>query len=189
MGQRILLADTRRMVSKGLRDFLLHEFPDAFIQEATSPEAFVKHLANEHPFDVITVQQSFLTKISHPLKGIIIVLANKPDEELFLIARTYHARAYLGIGNEHMEALLRVALHSEPGEFLIDPAFHDWIHQQLRENDKRYMQLAQLTPKEREIAEMFNKGLSHKEIAELLCITKNTVKRRTANMRGKIKKE
>ena len=189
MEQRILLADTRHMVCKGLRDFLSHEYPDAFIEEATSSEAFVKRLANEQPYDVIIVQQSFLPEIPHPLKGILTVLANKPDRELFLMAHTYHARAYLEIGNEHLENLLRVALHLEPDEFLPDPAFWKWLVEQFGEHGKHYIKLELLTAREREIAELRNKGLSYGEIAKQLYIAVGTVKRHVANMRDRYRKE
>lgn len=189
MGQRILLADTRHMVCKGLRAFLSHEYPDAFIDEAISSEAFIKRLANEHPYDVIIVQQSFLPKISHPPECIMIVLAAKPDIELFLLARTNHARAYLGIGNEHMEDLLRTALHLEPDEFLPDPAFWKWLVEQFGEHGKQYIKLELLTAREREIAELRNRGLSYEDIAERLCIAVGTVKRHVANMRGRLRKE
>lgn len=182
----VLLADPRYVVRAGLRNFFSYELPNVFIEEVTSSEAFVIALIT-HPHSVVVIHQSFLTEISHFPEGNIVVLAPKPDKGLFLLACEHHAIAYLG--NEPSEHLLREALQLEPGKFLLDPAYASWILEHIGEHDKRHIKLELLTQREREKAELRNKGLSYEEVAKQLCIAVSTVKRHTANIRGRLKRE
>ena len=182
LGQHILLADTRHMVCREVREILIQKFPDALIEEANTPEAFGRLLSTEYSHDVIVVHQLFLAKISSIPQGNLIVLATKPDKKLFLMAREYNARAYLGIGNDHTEDLLRAALHLEPGEFLPDPTFYNWIYEQLREYQNPQMLMKQLTKREREISALRNEGLSYAEIGRQLNIEVSTVRQHIVNI-------
>lgn len=184
MGRRILLADPRYIVRSGLRNFFLQEFPDTFIEEATSPEAFVSLLA-AYPYDSIVVHQSFLVEFSPFPEGNIIVLAPKLDKAVLLEALESHAKAYLS--DQPSENLLREALQLEPGEFLVDPTFLSCLLELIKDNSEQRIQLKQLTAREQEIVKLLNKGLSHKEIAKRLCITESTVKRHKANIGIKLK--
>ena len=177
MGKRILLADPRFVVRSGLRNFFSHEFPDAYIEEATTSQTCSTLLA-AHLYDVIVVHQLFLA--TQTPEGKVIVLAHRPDKELLQLAHTHHAIAC--IGNDYTEELLRAILKLESGEFLLDPTFSDWLFEQLGENEKIGVQMEQITAKEREVIELRNKGLSYAEIAERLCISMSTVRQHIVNV-------
>lgn len=187
MGQRILVADPRHVFYNGLRDFFSHEMPDALIEVKTSLASFQTSIATR-TYNLMIVNQSFLLGLSH-LTGLqihLIVLAPKPDKELFLTARAFHARAYLG--NDHSEEILRAALRLEPGQFLLDPAFDYRMFEQIGKNGRQPLRLEQLTEREREVAELRNEGLTYKEIAKRLYISASTVKQHLVSIRKKVDK-
>ena len=184
MGQRILLADPRYVFRTGLRKIFSHEVPDVFIEEAITSASFQESIFTQ-TYDLIVVNQIFLTEISHIVEGNMVVLAEQPDKEIFLAVREHHARAYLN--DDPSEHLLQQVLHLKVGEFLIEPAFSYWIIEQIGKNGKLRMQMDLLTAKEREIAELLNKELSYQEIADRLFIAESTVRRHVANIRCKLR--
>jgi DNA-binding NarL/FixJ family response regulator len=181
----ILLADLRNHFRAGLHSFFVDELLSVHVQEAPSLASFETQLAT-HPFDLIVVNQSLLVGISHLLAGNTVILAHEPDKALFLTAREHEARAYLN--DDPSEHLLREVLQLKPGEFLIDPLFSCWVMDQVGENGKGQISLERLTPKEREVAGLHNKGLSYVEIAKQLCMSKETAKRHMATIRSKMKR-
>jgi DNA-binding NarL/FixJ family response regulator len=148
------------------------------------------HYDHQHFNDILeaahTAASAFLiTDIMLLPKDHFAILVPAPDKELFLAARKHGFTAYLA--ENPPKELLQELLQLAPGDFLIDPAFANWMLKTVAREDQQNEQIDFLTLRERGIAALLNKGLSHTEIAQQLSIATSTVKRHSANISAKRK--
>jgi DNA-binding NarL/FixJ family response regulator len=133
----------------------------------------------------VIVHQSLITDILLLPKNHFAILASNPDKEIFLTARNHGIIAYLS--ENPPQELLQEMRQLAAGDCLIDPAFTNWMLQSIALEDRQNDQIDVLTAREREIAALLMKGLSHAAIAQQLGIATLTVKRHSANISAKRK--
>ncbi|MHB8600443.1 MAG: LuxR C-terminal-related transcriptional regulator [Ktedonobacteraceae bacterium] len=191
MGLQIVLADHRYLSRKGIRYFLTHELAHNLqepvvdsVEEVSNRESLNRLLISRKP-DFVFAHQSLITNIMLFPKDHFAILTPAPDKEIFLIARKHGITAYLAENpsKELLQEVLQLAL----GDFLIDPAFTNWMLKTVARKDQQNDQIDLLTPMEGRIAALLHKGLSHAEIAQQLSMATSTVKRHSANISAKRK--
>lgn len=191
MGLQIVLADPRYPSRQGMRHFLTHELVHNLqepvvdsIEEIINRESLKRLLISRTP-DFVIVHQSLITDIILLPRDHFAILTPAPDKEMFLAARKHGITAYLA--ENPPKELLQEILQLASGDFLIDPAFTNWMLKTVAREDQQNEQIDLLTPREREIAALLHKGLSHAEIAQQLSMATSTVKRHSANISAKRK--
>ena len=178
---RVLLADDHRMVAEGLRSLLEPEFEFAGIVE--DGRALIKAAEKIVP-DVIVAD------ISMPLlNGIEAVRQIKeinPDIKVVFLTMhpdvTYAARAF------EVGASGYVLKHSAPSELItaireaikgrtyVTPMIAGELMQSYKEGFHPQREgIGKLTPRQKEVLQLFAEGHSAKEIADTLCISPRTV--------------
>ncbi len=165
MGLQIVLADHRYLSRQGIRYFLTHELAHNLqepvvdsVEEVSNRESLNRLLISRTP-DFLIVHQWFITDIMLFPKDRFAILTPTPDKETFLAARKHGITAYLA--ENPPKELLQEMLQLAPGDFLIDPAFTNWMLKTVAHEDQQNEQIDLLTPREREIAALLHKGLSH----------------------------
>jgi DNA-binding NarL/FixJ family response regulator len=191
MGLQIVLADPRYPARQGIRHFLTHELAHdaqaslvSSVEEISSRESLNRLLISRRP-DFVIVHQLFITDIMLLPKDHFAILTPRPDKEIFLSARKHGITAYLA--ENPPKELLQEIWQLAPGDCLIDPAFTNWVLETMVGDDRQNDQIDVLTLREREIAALLHKGLSHAAIAQQLSIAPRTVKRHSANISAKRK--
>ncbi len=165
----LLFVDDHPVVLDGMRNLFETHMPHARVQTAASlPEAF----ASEHAPDVIGLDLKLpglhgleglgLVRRQWPLAR-VCVLSSQDDEETQQRALACGALAFVskGVGGESIVATVQSLLSGATAP-LSTPALSE---------------LAQLTPRQREVLGRLHQGWSNKQIAHALGISDNTVRK------------
>lgn len=130
------------------------------------------------------VHQSLITDITGLPEGKFVVITQEPDRTVFLACLMHGGRGYLLESTASNHLLMTIFLL--PDVLLIDPALSGLLASCLGNATPEPMKHVRLTPRQREVCDLVNKGFKNKEIAERLCISENTVRTHRENTPRKV---
>lgn len=188
---RILIAEDHPVVRKGLRGFL-DTYPDIEVVAEAEDGAQAVALAREYVPDVILMdllmpKMDGVTAIDQimsfsPASHIIVLTSYTEDEYLFPAMRA-GAQGYLlkDIEPEELVSAIRAAVH---GQATLHPGVAARLVQgaDRREDDA----LTDLSERELEVLRLIARGMSNKEIADVLVVAEGTVKSHVSNILSKL---
>lgn len=195
---RILLADDHVLFRKGIALLLqIHRQDMEVVGEARNGVEAVK-LAHELTPDIILMDVNMpecdgleatrLIRQTLPEIQIIMLTVSDNDEDLFTAIR-YGAKGYL-LKNLDPEQLFEMLEGVRQGEAPISGAMAAKILREFRQPEPSLSEqpepIDMLTPREIEVLQQVVEGDTNKEIAEVLCITENTVKIHLRNILEKL---
>lgn len=178
---RILIADDHTVVRKGLRQILLDEFPNAFIEEVADAQEMIKEIMNAK-WDVVVSDLSMpgrsgldalqQIKISHPDLPVLI-LSIHPEEQYALRALKSGAAGYLSkdtAPDELVKAVQKVLL----GKKYISQSIAEKLASTFS-SDSSLTAHETLSDREFDVMKQLANGKSVSEIAEILSLSVTTV--------------
>jgi two-component system, NarL family, nitrate/nitrite response regulator NarL len=194
---RILLADDHILFRKGIASLLKNRRDMEVVGEARDGIETVK-LAHDLVPDVILMDVNMperdgleatrLIRQALPEVQIVMLTVSDDDEDLFAAIR-YGAKGYL-LKNLDPEQLFEMLEGVRHGEAPISGAMAARILQEFRQPEQSTPEQPEpadiLTPREIEVLQQVVEGATNKEIAEILCITENTVKIHLRNILEKL---
>lgn len=181
----LLIAAYRPMFRKGLYSIFAGEPEiDSIVEAATSEELYRK--LQDNSINFVVAHQSLITNIFLLPQNQFVLLAAKPDREIFLAALKHGVRNYLL--DDAPEDLLKKTLHTEPRECIFDLALTPWITSLFaHENEQASLNVSDvLSIREQEVLFLKKNHYSNKVIAEKLCIAPGTVKSHLQHIRHKL---
>jgi DNA-binding NarL/FixJ family response regulator len=195
---RVLLVDDQTLVRQGIRMLLEIEQGIQVVGQCANGREALQQVEALHPdvvlmdvrmpeMDGVAATREICSQ--HPEIGVII-LTTFEDDEIVFEGLQAGARGYLlkDIQSEEMaEAVRKVAA----GEALIQPSLTRKVLSEFArlaaESHANRANLAEpLTGREREVLAALAKGLSNREIADLLVITEGTVKNHVSSLIAKL---
>lgn len=194
---RILLADDHVLFRKGIASLLKIRRDMEVVGEASDGIETIK-LAQELVPDIILMDVNMpgcdgleatrQIRQDLPEVQIIMLTVSDDDEDLFTAIR-YGAKGYL-LKNLDPEQLFDMLEGVRQGEAPISGAMAAKILQEFRQPEQSQPEppepVDMLTPREIEVLQQVVEGATNKEIAEILCITENTVKIHLRNILEKL---
>jgi len=181
-GQNILLAEPHELLRIGLRAIFAEDQRVAHIHETTTSQGLETQL-RRNSVDLVVVNQSLINDIKSLPEGNFIILAPELDFNTLKAAYKHKCRGYL---SENVSAkLLRSMLDYGKGDFLIEPNFAPLVMDRFFGDIFTVLKEELLTPREKEIIDLFREGLDRSAIAEKLCITETTLKTHLRNIARK----
>lgn len=180
----LLIADPRRIYRKGLRDIFSRDPLITLIEEAATAEELGNKLAAKS-INAVIANQSLITDVSILPESHVMIVAAQPDQTIFSAVNEHGLNGYFL--DEPDEDLLRKALHYSDGYCLLDPRLTNWVLG-LQIKDTGDEQNVHLTPCERAILTLRERGLKASEIAQLRSISQTTVKKHLQNAARKMRK-
>jgi DNA-binding NarL/FixJ family response regulator len=178
---RILLADDHTMICAGFQKLLEPEYEVVGIVQ--DGRALLKAAVELKP-DVVLVDVGMpllngldagreLKKMVPSIK--LIFLTMNPDPDIASEAFRIGASGYL-LKNSHGDELLKAVRHVVRGMSYVTPQIRKVMEERFIQDPKAASRPRHLTPRHREILQMFAEGRSPKEIAAILEITVRTVR-------------
>lgn len=194
---RILLADDHILFRKGIASLLKNRRDMEVVGEARDGIETVT-LAQELVPDVILMDVNMpecngleatrLIRQALPQVQIVMLTVSDDDKDLFSAIR-HGAKGYL-LKNLDPNQLFEMLERVRQGEAPISGAMAAKILQEFRQPDQVPPEQPEptdtLTPREIEVLQQVVEGATNKEIAEVLCITENTVKIHLRNILEKL---
>lgn len=194
---RILLADDHVLFRKGIASLLKIRRDMEVVGEASDGIETIK-LAQELVPDIILMDVNMpgcdgleatrQIRQDLPEVQIIMLTVSDDDGDLFTAIR-YGAKGYL-LKNLDPEQLFDMLEGVRQGEAPISGAMAAKILQEFRQPEQSQPEplepVDMLTPREIEVLQQVVEGATNKEIAEILCITENTVKIHLRNILEKL---
>ena len=189
---RVLIADDHAVVRQGIRMITNTEPSIQIVGEAEDGMEAVRQAKALNP-DVILMDLVMphgggveaITKIKPDYPHIkIIVLTTFEDGDRINAAVEAGADGYL-LKDADGEALLQAIYSAQRGEMPLHPR----VARQLFSGRSKQAQPAsgtRLTEREKQVLQLVAKGLSNKEVAQLLQLTEGTVKVHVSNILGKL---
>lgn len=182
MAKKVLIAEPREVIRTGLCS-VFHK--DTSVSEVSSVATRdeLKHRLSSPDIDLTIVSQTLITDIRLLPQGKFALLVDEPDLNMLMHAYEHQARGYFSVNIT--ADLLRAALSSTRGTFLIDPALLPWMMELITKIGQRADKLDLLSPREREIAILLDEGLDRPTIARQLHISEVTLKTHIKNIAHK----
>lgn len=152
------------------------------VQEMRTGEELLKGLSS-HDWDLVVVNQSFITDFSLFSQEHFIVIDEKWNIEAFYDAYSYGAHGY--VSKDAPPEVFHMAISLPQGAFLIEPGMTMKVIEHLSYKGRFIIRNELLTPREQEISYLLRKNLSRRVIAQKLCISEATLKTHIRNMTRK----
>ncbi len=177
MGLRIVLADPRDLIRKGLRE-LLTAFPIVeHIDEVATVEALQGYLS-AYSIDLAIIHQAFISEINVLPKEYFLIVATQGGTDISLTALNREERRYELA--QDMQVLLQgivgIAEKQDERILLIDPVLTFNAFGSERNANPAPVDLSILTSQEYRVLMLLQDGLGDEQIAEKLCTTEGTVR-------------
>ncbi|QTD40816.1 response regulator transcription factor [Sporosarcina sp. Te-1] len=187
---RVVIVDDHPVVRRGLAAVLLQLETFEVIGEASNGKEAIMLMAETMPelaiIDLQLGMESGLDLISkiqrQGMRCKFIVLTSSPDKNNFTKAKELGVAGYISkeaLPEELVHALQMVC----KGRTYYDPRI---LEQMVGVHTERVAMVNVLTPKETEVLIELGKGLSNKEISQMLYITEYTVKKHVSQVLGKL---
>lgn len=192
---QIILVDDHPMVRRGIRTFLEEESSHKVVGEAGDGLELLDLLETEKPelilLDITMPNLGGIEAIPKILekqaKAKIIILTMHKNEQYLCSALVAGASGFLL--KEDSDTDLLPAIDSVmAGEVAISPAFIDSFGEDvLTDCQERQASTQQLlSPREKQILKLISKGITNKNIGEILNISKRTVENHRASLKKKL---
>jgi NarL family two-component system response regulator LiaR len=193
MAIRVLVADDHAVVRQGLRTFLELQEDIEVVADAADGERALAAVA-EHDPDVVLmdlvlpvidgVEAIRRVAAEHPRTRVIALTSFLDDDKVFPAVRA-GAAGYLLKDVQPLELVKAIrAVHA--GERLLHPAVTARLMEDVADGGARASPPAELTPRERQVAELIARGGQNKRIALELGISEKTVKTHVSSILRKL---
>lgn len=182
MKSNIVIVESRDILRVGLKTIFLEDERTGIIYEATSLDEMNAHLRNA-PIDLIVINQTLVNEMSLLPRGRFVILMKYFDMAILEAAYKNGARGY--IFENAPTDLLRATLSLQQGEFLIDPSVMGQLLEKISHTLDRSVREKLLTPRERDILSLLQKGIDRRSIAQQLGISETTLKTHIKNITKK----
>jgi DNA-binding NarL/FixJ family response regulator len=189
---RVLIVDDHTVVRQGIRMIASTEPTIEIVGEATDGESAVRRVERVRPhvilMDLVMPGEGGLKAISeikrnHPeIK--VIVLTTFEDEDKIKAAMQAGVDGYL-LKDADGEALLNAILAARQGDMPLHPRVARYLFKGTTHSDN-INGSADLTSREKEVLELVAKGLSNKDVAQILNLSEGTVKVHVSNILSKL---
>jgi NarL family two-component system response regulator LiaR len=183
MAIRVVVADDHAVVRQGLRTFLELQDDIEVVGDAADGEAALAAVA-EHDPDVVLmdlvlpgidgVEAIRRVAADHPRTRAIALTSFLDDDKVFPAVRA-GAAGYL-LKDVQPQELVKAIRAVHAGEVLLHPAVTARLMEDVADGGARSSPPAELTPRERQVAELIARGGQNKGIALELGISEKTVK-------------
>lgn len=189
---RIVLADDHPMIRAGFKSMLDKNERFEIVGEAGNGKELIERAIEVNP-DIILVDISMpvmsgldvLEELSKQIPGVkVIVLTMHEEREYILQALKSGAAGYLLKNIERFE-LERAIINVYEGGKYFSPMVTNILAEAVSKPEPN--DVAEVTPREKEVLELVAKGNSTKQIADLLGISIRTVESHRINMLKKLK--
>ncbi len=196
---RLLIADDHGVLRAGLRALLSAEPEFEVVGEAETGDEVLRKAEMLHP-DVVLLDISMPgpsgIEVTRELKARfpdmrVLILTVHEDETLLREALRAGAAGYI-VKRAVEEELIAAILAVWRGDLYVHPAMTRVLLQDVAEGQRGAStspgedQLAQLTPRERDVLRLIALGYTNRQIADKLCISVRTVETHRANLTGKL---
>jgi DNA-binding NarL/FixJ family response regulator len=195
---RLLLAEDQTIIRQGLRRLLDSHDDLQVVGEAENGQQAVEQVVTLQPdlvlmdvrmpvMDGVTATQMICDRFPN-IK--VLVLTTFDDEQYVQQLMDLGAIGYLlkDTPSEELADAIRCAhkgyTQLSPG--LFKKAFSQRSKPSTNTVNPPRLELAELTPREREVLSLIATGASNREIAEILCITEKTVKNHVSSVLGRL---
>lgn len=190
---RLLLAEDQTIIRQGLRRLLDSHADLQVIGEAENGQQAVEQVALLQPnlvlmdvrmpvMDGVTATQLICDRFP-TIK--VLVLTTFDDEQYIEQVMNFGAIGYL-LKDTPSEELADAIRAADKGYTQLAPGIFKKAFSQRsvtsKNADNPKIELAELTPREREVLNLIATGASNREIAEILCITEKTVKNHVSSI-------
>lgn len=179
MGLRVIIAEPRDILRKGLHTILAADERVGALIEVAGIEELQKQLRNGL-VDLVIVNQGLISDMAILPANRFVLLTSEFNIATFLLACKHGARGYL-LETSQAE-LFRIILGMPSGAFLIEPALTGNIIGYLANDTRLIIKEELLTPREREIVRLLREGVDRPTIAEQLNISGATLKTHIKNI-------
>jgi DNA-binding NarL/FixJ family response regulator len=190
---RVLIADDHAVVREGLRTFLALQDGLDVVGEAEDGEEALREAERLRPdvvlmdlvmpnLDGVAAMRELRTRVPGAR---VVILTSYLDDERLLPALRAGAAGYL-LKNVQPQELARAIRMADAGETLIDPTVAARLVDALAEDDDDVKELAELTPREREVLALLGRGYANKRIALELGLAEKTVKTHVSHVLAKL---
>lgn len=192
---KIIIVDDHKIVREGLAALLMFEKSINIIGQASSGEEFFNMLSEKKIPDIVLLDIAMpgmsgldvaeKTKREHPeIK--IIMLTGEDSKTNVAKSVKFGVEGFVLKETGHADLINAIGLVSE-GELFFDKnitidAFKHYLKDGKAENDQDDL----LSEREVEIIKLLSEGFPHKEIAEILSISKRTVDTHVQNIKRKL---
>jgi len=180
MRLEVIIASPRDLVRRGLRVVFESHANVNSVHEIGSLEELMVYLQQEHPLDLLIVDQVLQTDLNLLPQGKFAIIAADPDIHLMHAAYLHGGCGYLT--EQAPEELLHALVRSDEETFLLDPSLTPWVMNHLVEEPAPEPGDECLTTREREIAELMRQRVPRRVIAERLVIAETTLKTHIRNI-------
>ncbi len=199
MSIRLLIADDHGVLRAGLRALLNAEPEFEVVGEAETGEEAL-HMAESLRPDVVLLDVSMPglsgIEVTREMKARfpdmrVLILTVHEDETLLREALRAGAAGYI-VKRAMEEELIAAILAVWRGDLYVHPAMTRALLQDVAERQREEAasrgenQLAQLTPREREVLRLIALGYTNRQIADKLCISVRTVETHRSNLTDKL---
>ena len=193
MAIRVLVADDHAVVRQGLRTFLELQDDIEVVADAADGERALAAVA-EHDPDVVLMDLVMpgidgveaIRRIAahHPRTRVIALTSFLDDDKVFPAVRA-GASGYL-LKDVQPQELVKAIRAVDAGEVLLHPAVTAKLMEDVVDGGGRGGTPADLTPRERQVAELIARGGQNKRIALELGISEKTVKSHVSSILRKL---
>jgi DNA-binding NarL/FixJ family response regulator len=191
-GIRVLVVDDHPVVRQGLRSFLSSRPGIEVVGEAADGEGAVRAAARLRPdvvlLDLVMPGAGGVEAIRRLRVGEdaprVLVLTSFAGDEQVLPALRAGASGYLlkDVAPADLEAAIRTV---HDGHAHLDPQVATTVVGAVA-GGRQPAQVAELTPREREVLRLLARGLSNRELARALSVTEKTVKTHVSSILAKL---
>jgi DNA-binding NarL/FixJ family response regulator len=182
---RVLLVDDHPVVRQGLETMLSIEQDIQVVGKAGDGPGALQQVVDLEP-DVVLLDirlpditgVELLHQFQQAAPQVkVIILTTYDDEEYLLGALRAGARGYLlkTVAREQLTAAIRAAYH---GEHLIGPSLMEKVLRQVDAGVERAREAVTLSQEEIRVLRLVSEGATNKEIADQLCYSEITIKRK-----------
>ncbi len=182
MKLNIVIAEPRDILRIGLRTIFSNDERTGTIYEATTLKEMNEYLKNTS-VDLIVINQSLIEDMHALPRGRFVIMTGCFSMAVLETAYRNGASGYIF---ENASAdLLCATLSLKKGEFLIEPTITAQLIEKISHSPNQLMKKEVLTPREKEIIELLQKGIDRHAIAQQLNISETTLKTHIKNITRK----